>query len=217
MIRKMCIVFTILISMLNITAYAMVITEGQQYQVLPANLPSLDSAAKPNQVVVTEFFSLACPHCFAEQPYVNVWLKTKPQNVVFQRIPVGFDNPEWVPLAKTYYVLQALGKAQTLTPLIFNAIHVQGQALFTEEAIAAFCANYGIDPTTFKQYYDSFSIAQQLQQSDQLAETYGILGVPSIVVGNQYLTDAGKAGGKEHLMDVVQQLVDQLQKSAIGS
>ena len=199
-----------LISFLAI-AHASAIVAGQQYQVLPANLPSLDTSAQSNQVVVTEFFSFACPHCFEEQPYLNAWLKTKPKNVVFQRIPVGFDNPQWVPLAKAYYVIQALGKTETLMPSIFNAIHVNNQPLFTEDAIAQFCANYGIDPATFKQYYESFSINEELRECDQLAQTYGILGVPSVVVGNQYLTDVGQAGGKPQLITVVQQLVTQLQ------
>ena len=187
------------------------LTAGVQYQVLPANLQTLDNSAPANAVVVTEFFSFACPHCFMQQPYIQQWLKTKPKNVVFQQIPVGFGNAEWVPLAKAYYVIQALGKTEVLAPAIFKAIHVQHISLFTENDLATFCAQYGVDPATFKQYYESFSVAEQLRTSDQLAQSYGILGVPSIVVGNQYETDVEKAGGKDKLMGVVNQLVEMAQ------
>lgn len=186
------------------------IVAGQQYQVLPAGLPPL-AKAQPGKVVVTEFFSLACPHCFAEEPYLTAWLDTHPKDVVFQQIPVGFGNPDWVALAKAYFVAQALGKTAVMVPAIFKALHVEGLPLVTEPALVQFFTQYGVAPATFAAYYHSFSIAQELEQADQTAIAYGVLGVPTIVVNNHYLTNPGLAGGPAQLVEVTKALVAKVQ------
>ena len=59
---------------------------------------------------VIEFFSYGCHWCAEGEPYVEQWLKTKPDNVVFIRVPVLFAA-SWVNLAKVYYVIEALTMA----------------------------------------------------------------------------------------------------------
>ena len=45
-----------------------------------------------------------------------------PQDVQFRRVPVMFQQ-RWIPLAKIYYTLDALGEESKLSPDVFTAIH----------------------------------------------------------------------------------------------
>ena len=43
------------------------------------------------KIEVIEFFSYGCPHCFALEPTLETWAKQLPPDVVFKRVPVGFN------------------------------------------------------------------------------------------------------------------------------
>src|SRR5258708_21423171 len=72
---------------------------GKQYKLYD---PAIPTAVKPGQVEVIEFFSIGCPHCAEFEPYMQSWLKRKPANVKFTRIPATF-NPFFTLMARTYY------------------------------------------------------------------------------------------------------------------
>src|SRR5215213_2292043 len=61
-----------------------------------------------NKVEVIEFFSYACPHCQTLESPLAGWLKRKPADVEFRRVPVVFRD-DWAPLARLYYTLEAMG------------------------------------------------------------------------------------------------------------
>ena len=63
------------------------------------------------KVEVIEFFWYGCPHCNALQPSLRTWLKQKPADVDFRRVPAVFDD-SWVPLTRAYYTLDAMGAAR---------------------------------------------------------------------------------------------------------
>src|SRR5579863_884475 len=51
-------------------------------------VPAQPTAAPAGQVEVLEFFWYACPHCYALDPLVESWKKTKPAYVSFSRVHV---------------------------------------------------------------------------------------------------------------------------------
>src|SRR5688500_19174383 len=73
---------------------------------VPVNPPQPTQTA--GKVEVIEFFSYACPHCSSLQPSLAAWLKRKPADVEFRRVPAVFQE-SWVPLAQLYYTLEAMG------------------------------------------------------------------------------------------------------------
>src|SRR5207244_5404822 len=72
-------------------------------------VPAQPTSVAPGKVEVVEVLWLACPHCYALEPYIGNWLKTKPSYVEFVRVPVM-----WQPIhrahARLYYALDALGR-----------------------------------------------------------------------------------------------------------
>ncbi|MGH7239731.1 MAG: thiol:disulfide interchange protein DsbA/DsbL, partial [Candidatus Saccharimonadales bacterium] len=72
--------------------------------------PAEPTNVRQGQIEVIQFFWFGCPHCFAVEPYLEAWLKHKPSNVVFKRIPANFPGSEqWGIDARAFYVAQALG------------------------------------------------------------------------------------------------------------
>lgn len=187
------------------------------YAMLPLSSNVLLKADKPGDVKVTEFFSLACPHCAKFDPSIEKWLKTKPKYVEFQRIPVGFGRELWKVLARTYYVSVALGDEKTMTALMFKALHEQNLPLYSAKAIAQFFAQHGVSEATFMKYYDSYSIIQQVKQGDDLVKKTGIMGVPTIVVNGEYRTGPELAGNFKNIIATMNGLIAKVHQDSANT
>ena len=155
--------------------------EGKDYVRLSVPV----SPAAPDKPEVVEIFSYSCPHCHELEPVVREWLKRKPEHVVFTRIPVAF-NATWEPSARAYYAAEALAVLDKVHQPLFDAIHVQKRKLNTEDDLAAFFAERGVDQEAFRKAYKSFQTETQFRRGAQLAQRYGVRGVPTVIVNGQY-------------------------------
>ena len=136
---------------------------------------------------MTEFFSYACPHCNEFYPQLHTWLATQQQDVVLRRVPVGFNRPPWINLARTFYALQSLGLLDKLDGPLFNAIHEKHEQLWDEDSIAQWVGKNGGSADKFAAAYASFSVNNQTVQGDAMAEDYGVDGVPTLAVDGRYV------------------------------
>lgn len=155
--------------------------EGKDYVRLSTPVPP----AAPDKPEVIEVFSYSCPHCHELEPAVREWLKRKPDNVVFTRIAVAF-GANWEPSARAYYTAEALGVLDKVHQPLFEAIHVQKRKLTTEDDLAALFAEQGVDQEAFRKTYKSFQTETQFRRGNQLAQRYGVRGVPTVIVNGQY-------------------------------
>lgn len=180
--------------------------EGIDYDRLPSPQP-VDTG---KQIEVREVFWYGCPHCYTLEPHIQRWLKTKPANAEFLRMP-GILRDSWEPQGRAYYAFEALGVLDKLHLPFFKAIHEGRQTLHDEASIAAFAAKHGVDKDAFRKAYRSFSVDASVKNAIRLGERYGLDSVPTIIVDGKYRTSASKTGSYEALIDVVNFLV---QKSA---
>lgn len=155
--------------------------EGKDYLRLSVPVPP----AVPDKAEVVEFFSYTCPHCRDLEPTVREWLKRKPDNVVFVQIAVAF-GANWEPSARAYYAAQALGVLDKVHQPLFEAIHREKRKLNTEDELAAFFAEQGVDQDAFRKAYKSFQTETQLRRGNQMAQRYGVRGVPTVIVNGLY-------------------------------
>src|SRR5687768_513263 len=88
-----------------------------------------------DKIEVVEFFWYGCPYCNQLQPPLEGWLKRKPGDVEFRRIPAIFRE-SWVPHARLYYTLEALGELPRLHQAVFRAMHVDKEELNTPNGTA---------------------------------------------------------------------------------
>ena len=112
---------------LSMAAAAQSAEEGKEYLRLKSPQP-VESGKK---IEVIEFFSYGCPHCADLEPVLQGWVKTMPADVQLRRVPVMYQE-RWIPLAKIYYTLDALGEEKRLSPEVFAALHSRGTSLWQD-------------------------------------------------------------------------------------
>jgi thiol:disulfide interchange protein DsbA len=141
---------------------------------------------KPGMIEVREFFWYGCPHCYKLEPFLAAWAKTKPADVNFVRTPAAL-NPIWEASARGYYTMETLGMVEKTHQPLFQAIHVGRQNLFDQNSLARFYSGFGVNPATFSSTYNSFAVSGKVAQSKNLAQFYGLDGVPAVIVNGKYL------------------------------
>ncbi|MEN9775451.1 MAG: hypothetical protein RL322_2521 [Pseudomonadota bacterium] len=172
---------------------------GREYRVLQTPQPVEAPAGK---VEVIEFFAYWCPHCNGLQPVLTDWKKRLPGDVLFRREHVSFRETR---IQQLHYALVAMGRDEALSPRVFNAIHVERQRLDSPQKMAEVL---GLDVKQFTAVYDSFSVRTRARRGAQLAEAYGIDGVPSLAVAGRFVTAPSMAGSNAAALKVVDQLVE---------
>src|SRR5216684_2660386 len=177
-------------------------TEGIEY----ARLPQSQPVETGNKIEVREIFWYGCPHCYSLEPAINKWLKTKPANAQFVRMP-GILGQNWEPHARAFYAFEALGVTNKLHGALFDAIHARNQALDNESGIAEFVAKHGVDREKFLNTYNSFSVTAQVKNAMLMGQRYGIEGVPTLIVDGKFKTSSSMVGGHDALMQLVDYLI----------
>lgn len=172
------------------------------YEAVSPPQPTANSA----KIEVIEFFWYGCPHCYSFEPTLTTWLKAKPENVEFIRIPAIF-NEQWGKHAKAYFTAEALGVIDKIHTDFFDAIQEKKQELETEDQLAKFFAAHGVKEADFRETYNSFMIDAKMRQAPALAAKYGITGVPAIIVNGKYKTNGTLAGSQEKMIDVMNALI----------
>jgi protein dithiol oxidoreductase (disulfide-forming) len=175
--------------------------EGKNYARI-ANPQPVETGKK---IEVIEFFSYGCPHCAALEPFLDKWLEKLPPDVAFRRVPVMFQQ-RWVPLAKIYYTLDALGDAK-LSPEVFKAIHQTGTPLWDTKAFLDWAVSKGLDRKKVEDVFTSFAIDGKMKRAMQLAQEYQIQAVPTVVVDGKFVTSSDRVGTHANLPAAIDELV----------
>lgn len=184
--------------------------EGKDYTIIPAK-PGISSTTLSSKVKVIEFFSLGCPWCYRLESELGPWLKDKPKNIDFERVPVTF-NENWVLLAKAYYAAKALGVADTLMPVLFKAIQEDKMQFTNANELADFFEKYDVNKDEFLSAFNfSPAIDAHISRGQGLIREYGIVSVPTIVIDGKYRTDSAMVNGDmKRFIEVVKYLINKV-------
>jgi protein dithiol oxidoreductase (disulfide-forming) len=199
--------FSILLTLVGIAALApQASAQSPLYTALTPPQPTEGGG----KVEVTEFFWYGCPHCYAVEPMIAEWLKKKPQDVVFKRVPTYNDN--WAPMVTLYYTLEAMGVLDQYHAKVFDAIHKSNVNLGNKNKRDEWLKANGIDPAKFAEVEKSFTVATKVQRAKQLTQAYKVDSVPRFFVQGKYYTSAEQAGGMDRLFLVIDQLIVQARR-----
>ncbi len=183
--------------------------DGNQYKTLEKRVAV---ETPPGKIEVVEFFWYSCPHCNAFEPGLEAWARRLPPDVVLRRVPVAFRD-DFVPQQRLFYALEAMGKLGDMHRKVFNAIHVERQALNKEESIVAWAEKQGLDKAKFQEQYNSFSVSTKARKAAQLQDGFKVEGVPALGIAGRYYTDGTMAGTIERALTVTDYLVAEARKS----
>lgn len=157
--------------------------QGRDYEVVVPALPRPD----PDKIVVMEFFSYACPHCFALAPTLKTWEAKLPGDVVLDRVAVTIGHQAWALPAQLFYALPSVNKHEELDAAVFDAIHVERVGFATARQVVDWVAARGVDRAGFEAALGAFSVKSFVARGDQLARSAKIPGVPTLVIDGRYL------------------------------
>lgn len=163
--------------------------EGQDYFLI-------ENASPPesgDKIEVVEVFSYACPHCADFQPFMDGWLKSKPDDVDFHYIPAAFGNT-WDDFARAFYTAQVMGIQEKTHDALFKALHTERRPLRGTKAIAEFYGDYGVDPKVFEGTMNSFAVNAKIGRSKQQVPRWQVDGTPTLVVDGKYRVVAARKG-----------------------
>jgi thiol:disulfide interchange protein DsbA len=190
---------------------------GKDYLIINPPQPT-DSG---NRVEVLEFFWYGCPHCNALQPSLDAWVKQKPADVMFQRVPAVLGQ-SWIPLTQAFYTFEALGLTEKLHHDVFTAIHKDKVQLQDPNTLFGWVAKHGVDRKKFENTYNSFGVRSRVQRAIDMSRTYNIPGTPALVIDGRYLTaphlglERGQSPSYERYFKVVDHVVALARKARTG-
>lgn len=192
---------------------------GRDYTLINPPQPT----ASGKKIEVLEFFWYGCIHCYNLESPLKAWLKRKQDDVEFRYVPAAFDA-SWLPLARTFYALEAMGVTAKYHDDIFTAIHRNNQKalLGDPRAMADWLGSKGLDKQKFLDTYNSFAVNGRTQRTTDLTRSYDIPGTPALVVNGKYLTGPSMMVGPdnkliyERFFRVLDQLIAQARKERGG-
>jgi thiol:disulfide interchange protein DsbA len=167
------------------------------------------------EIEVLEFFSYTCPHCYHLESTIAPWAKKLPKGVAFRQVPVAFSNAAKY-LAKAYYAEDGLGLHDRLHLRFFAALHEQNIPLVRDDPLKDWLARQGVDSKKFLDTMESFSVQSQVARAVQLAQTFDIESVPTLIVGGQYRTSVLHSGTQERLPGVLDELIQIVRREREG-
>ena len=204
--RNFFIVTILLIAPALLSAATYEYKEGVHYRKVSPEQPGGDG----DRIQVQGFFMYSCGHCNDLEPLLQEWLKNKPEDVEFVKVPAMFDQPAVILQAKVHYALQLIGPDEEIHKKIFHSIHVEKKRLRTEEEMDAFLQANQVDMPKFHDAMKSFAILTSIRKAAVLAENHEIHGVPALAVDGKYLISGQKGeamiGALNHLIAEVRKM-----------
>ncbi len=156
-----------------------------------------------DKIEVIDFFFYGCQYCNELLPRLDRWRqRSKPADVVLRHYPV-VRHDSWVPLAKTYFTLEAMGEVDRLHTAVFHSYHVEDLYMSQEKVISEWAAKHGLDREKFMAIYRSDETRQKVERARKLTLDYDIQGTPSLVVDGKYLTD----GSSSKTIDILDRMI----------
>ena len=179
--------------------------EGVHYELIE---PAIHAGIS-DRVVVTEFFSYGCGHCYNFEPLLESFESRLPDGVVVQRTPVIWNNNSGMKLlAKTYYAVEVLDVFEPVHGAVFNTIHRQRKRLSSPEAVRAVFIENGVDAKDFDRAFGSFGIDSMVRQAAARTEGARVQGTPSLMVNGKYRIDTRQAGSQANMLKIAAFLAD---------
>src|SRR5688572_25233596 len=182
--------------------------EGKDYFRVNPAVPTSDAS----KIVVTEYFSYQCPHCFTFAKPFAAWSARLPEDVKADRAAVSIGHASWVAAGRAFYALTAMKAVPAIDDAFFGASHRERKNLAEAEAIAAWVADQGIDRAAFGKAYDSFSVQLQARRAEDMSRKLRLPSVPSLVVDGRYLVPIADDGDFRDQLVLVNALIERARR-----
>ena len=157
---------------------------------------------------LVEVFSYMCSHCNTFEPYIDSWVKRKPENLAFSRIPVVFGRKEWEIYARAYVTAEMMGLGEDAHKAMMDKIWKEQAVMRNMAELSEFYSSLGVDAKQFLATSKSFAVDARMRKEQKLVQIYGIRGTPSLVLNGKYRIAGNEAVPSfDAMLDVVDYLI----------
>lgn len=184
------------------------VVEGRDYKLL--NPPQPTTSGK--KVEVLEFFFYGCSHCYHLHPFMSEWEKKKPRDVELKYVPVVFHESA-EPMARAFYAVEALGQLGKMHDELFKSLYELNLPMNDEASISDFVTKHGVNRAKFGAAYNSFAMQSKITRSNQMVQSYGIRGTPTVIVDGKYAISGLQP---ERIVEVLDEVVKIARKERTG-
>ncbi|MGB0848573.1 MAG: thiol:disulfide interchange protein DsbA/DsbL [Thiolinea sp.] len=178
--------------------------EGIHYGIVS---PPVSTQAEEGKIEVMEIFWYGCPHCYNLEPTIHEYLKQKPENVTFNRVPAML-SPKWSFHGKLYYIGQMLDAdgSKGVHDKIFEALHKQRRRIENDDQLRRFFKGLGYKKKDVDTAMKSMELKSQLEYAREITAKSGLDSVPTLIVNGKYLTSPSMVSGSKNMIDILNQL-----------
>ena len=175
-----------------------------------------------DKIELVEAFSYLCTHCNTFEPYIEGWMKRKPENVEFRRIPVVFGRGSWELYARGYVTANLMNVPEEAHMAMMDRLWKEKKMMRSMDEIADFYSQFGLDRDKFLSTSRSFAVDSKIRKDQLAVKSYGITGTPALVLNGKYRISGNAAvANYDVLLDVVDYLIEletaEMQKSSTAS
>jgi thiol:disulfide interchange protein DsbA len=185
--------------------------EDVDYRVIPKQ-----QLSDTERIEVVYFFYYGCTWCYQFEPYIGDWLKNKPTDVSFRRIP-ALRSSKWITLTRAFYTYEALDLLPRLHAPTFRAFHRDEVNLQSESTLFDWVEKQGVDRKRFEEVFHSDAVTTRTINSRTLTDAFEVESTPSVAVDGRYLTSSGMTGGVAELMTAVEALIKMVREERRGA
>ena len=118
--------------------------------------------------------------------------------------------------ARAFYTAEVLGVLDTMHPVLFQAMNVDGKRLSSEAEIQDLFVANGVDAEDFAKAFNSFGVTSQVNQATARAKAAKITGTPALMVNGKYHVSTRKAGSQADMLKVADFLIAK-ERAAAGN
>ncbi len=184
--------------------------EDVDYRVIPKQRLS-----DTERIEVVYFFYYGCQWCNQFEPFVDDWLKKKPVDVSFRRVP-ALRNTKWIVLTRAYYAFETMELLPRLHAKTFRAFHQEDVNLQSEGTLFDWVAKQGVKRDRFEEVFRSDAVTARMMDSRALTDSFEVESTPSVAVDGRYITSSGMTDGVAQLMSVMEQLIQMVREERRG-
>ena len=142
------------------------------------------------KIEVIEFFSYGCPHCGELEPLLQAWLKSAGGRAVPPRsgdVPAALGEPR-----EGLLHARSARRGASCRPTCSSRSTASNAPLWNEKTFFDWAASKGLDRKKVEDIYNSFAIDGKMNRAKQLAQTYNIQSVPTMIVDGKFATRSGE-------------------------
>lgn len=174
--------------------------------------PTRAPAARGLESRVLLFVNFTCPYCRGIHRTIGEWSKGLPAGIRYEVVPaVGL--PAHAPMAVAYYAVLAAapGKLEPYSERLYSMLQDEHRPAGSVETYVAAATAVGISRDAFLKASQTEEVRRFVTRAQALTAAYGLTEVPSVVVGNRYLTSPRRVQNQpEAFMTVMNGLVSML-------